>query len=138
MILSFQKEYMILSSGPTTYQGISISAQFPSKSDTYHLLVLFITSDSIYQIVTNDFGTCGEWINVGIVVNGGTSEGFYLEIYRNGLAYMATSSPISRDLSASYQMNPSPGIYFGSAVTTIASMANTPIASGTVSMLGRL
>ena len=129
---------MVLSSGPGTYQGISASTKYLPEVESYHLLVKLITSDSIYQILAPDFELCGKWVNVGIVASTeDASKDVHLEVYKNGLAFMATSLPVSRSPSAIYQINPSPGIYFGSAITTIAGMAAAPIASGMISTFSR-
>ncbi|EUB57302.1 putative G-protein coupled receptor [Echinococcus granulosus] len=130
------KDYMVLSTGPNTYQGFSISVQYIPKSSVYHLLVRLVTSDSIYQVFATEFGKSDEWLNVGVVVGGAkTSAGVYVEVYKNGHALMTTSSPISRVSSKCYRINPSSGLYLGSAITTMANMSAVPIASGTISML---
>ncbi|KAL5961178.1 Adhesion G-protein coupled receptor D1, partial [Taenia solium] len=130
------KDYMVLSTGPDTYQGFSISAHILPKSSVYHLIVRLVTSDSIYQVFVTEFGERDEWLNVGIVVAGvETSAGVNVEIYKNGHALMTTSSPILRDPSRLYSVNPNPGIYIGPAITTMANMSTVPIASGTISML---
>ncbi|VDK38457.1 unnamed protein product, partial [Taenia asiatica] len=130
------KDYMVLSTGPDTYQGFSISVHFLPKSSVYHLIVRLVTSDSIYQVFVTEFGERDEWLNVGIVVAGvETSAGVNVEIYKNGHALMTTSSPILRDPSRLYSVNPSPGIYIGPAITTMTNMSTVPIASGTISML---
>lgn len=129
---------MVLSTGPDTYQGFSISVHFLPKSSIYHLIVRLITSDSIYQVFVTEFGERDEWLNVGIVVaSAETSAGVNVEVYRNGHALMTTSSPISQDSSNPYSVNPSPGIYIGSAITTMVNMSTVPIASGTINMLGK-
>ncbi|VDM35300.1 unnamed protein product [Hydatigera taeniaeformis] len=127
---------MILSTGPDVYQGLSIFIQFLRNSNVYHLLVRLVTPDSTYQVFATDFAESDEWVNVGIVVAGAkTSAGVCVEVYKNGHALMATSLPILRDFSNRYGANPSPGIYLGSAITTMSNMSTASIASGTISSL---
>ncbi|KAL5106458.1 hypothetical protein TcWFU_010070 [Taenia crassiceps] len=130
------KDYMVLSTGPDTYQGFSIAVHFLPKSNIYHLIVRLVTSDSVYQVFVTEFGKRDEWINIGVVVaRAEASAGINVEVYKNGLALMTTSSPISKGFSKPFSANPSPGIYIGSAITTMANMSTVPIASGTISML---
>lgn len=127
-----------MSTGPTTYQGISVSVEYPTTPDNFNLIINLITTDSIYQIFSSNFWRINEWVNVGIVVTAGKdSMGISMELYRNGYSLITTSSPLIKDASIYYPKNPSSGVYFGAAIAIISNMNAAHIASGGVSMFGK-
>lgn len=132
-----QNEYLVLSTGPSTYQGIAVAIEYPNTPETFSLIVKLVTSDSIYRIFSTAFAKTEEWVNVGVVAtNGENSMGVTMELYRNGHSLMMTSAPLNKDPSICYPKNPSPGLYFGTSIATIVNMNSAHIASGGVSMFG--
>ncbi|VDN97474.1 unnamed protein product [Rodentolepis nana] len=127
--------YMVMSTGPTTYQGISVAIEYPTIPNSFNLIVKLVTFDSIYLIFSTNYWKTDEWVNVGIVAtNGENSMGITMELYRNGLPLMTTSSPFFKDASTFYPKNPNSGVYFGSSIATIPKMNAVHIASGGVNM----
>ncbi|VDD74343.1 unnamed protein product [Mesocestoides corti] len=131
-------DHMVVSSGPGTYQGFSVSVQIVARSATFNLIVVLIMPDSIYRVFVAEFGVIGTWYNIGLVVGGtGTPAGTSVEVYRNGHAYVMTSLPVMQDPFKQFPVNPSPGLYFGSAITKMTNMSSVAIAPGVVSMFGK-
>ncbi|KAM3180852.1 hypothetical protein ACTXT7_015501, partial [Hymenolepis weldensis] len=127
--------YLVMSTGPTTYQGISVTVEYPTTPDNFNLIIKLVTADSIYQMYSSNFWKINEWVNVGIVATAGEdSMGISMELYRNGYSLMTTSSPLIKDASICYPKNPSSGVYFGASIATISNMNAARIASGGVSM----
>nr|CDS31126.1 cadherin EGF LAG seven pass G type receptor 1 [Hymenolepis microstoma] len=130
-----RNNYLVMSTGPATYQGISVAIEYPTTPNSFNLVVKLVTSDSIYLIFSANYWRTDEWVNVGVVATTGeNSMGISMELYRNGLPLMTTSSPLIKDASIFYPKNPNSGVYFGASIATISKMNAVRIASGGVSM----
>ncbi len=94
--------------------------------------------ESVYRLFAEDFGDVGTWYNVGLVVAGtGTPAGRSVDLYWDGFASLLTSLRCKRDSSTQTPLIPSPGLYFGTAVSRIAGMSAAEVAKGAVSTVGK-